>query len=60
MPFCTRPVYSGVLLFSIPCFGLIIYLLFIDQKKIIVDLSIHVVYALLIDKFHTDKNENFY
>ena len=33
MPFCTRPVYSRVLLFSIPCFGLIIYLLFIDQKQ---------------------------
>ena len=33
MPFCTRPVYFRVVLFSIPCFGLFINLLFIDQKK---------------------------
>ena len=33
VPFCTRPVYSRVLLFSTPCFDLFINLLFIDQKK---------------------------
>ena len=33
MPFCTRPVYSRVLLFLTPCFGMFINLLFIDQKK---------------------------
>ena len=33
VPFCTRPVYSRVLLFSFSCFGLFIKLLFIDKKK---------------------------
>ena len=33
VPFCTLPVYSRVVLFSIPCFGLFINLLFIDQKN---------------------------
>ena len=32
MPFCTRPVYSGVLLFSFPCFGYL-YICFLSIKK---------------------------